>query len=353
MADSQVNRREFVRGGAAAAAGLTLGTVAAGGAEKPLTPEAQKTRSYNPAMEYRRLGKTGLMVSVVSLGGHWKKIPYGYGTPEFKKNRSEVVSACIDHGVNMVDACTGPEILTYAEALRGRRDKMYFLFAWDVREARVPEWTATVEKMKEGFKLGLKEAGLDYVDVWRLMMHEQTRRQNTEKEIDVAMEALNWAKKEGLARFTGISSHDRPWIADAVAKYPQLEVVVTPFTAASKERPTGSIFEALRKHDVGMVGIKPFASGSVFKSRGAADSSTKTEDDQRARIVLRYVFSCDVLAAAIPGMITVDQVKNAAAAVKERREFDVADARKLRQITDDMQASLPPAYQFLNDWEWV
>ena len=37
-----------------------------------------------------------------------------------------------------------------------------------------------------------------------------------EKEIEIAMEALDWAKKTGKARFTGVSSHDRPWIAEAV-----------------------------------------------------------------------------------------------------------------------------------------
>lgn len=353
MSRVELSRREFVRTGAVAAAGLAAGGASATAHAKPLTPDAKDTRSYNPEMEYRRLGKTGLVISAVSLGGHWKKLPAAYGTPEFKKNRADVVSACIEHGINMVDACTGTEILAYAEALKGRREKMYFFYAWDVREARVPEWTVSLDKMKEGFKLGLKEAGLDYVDCWRLMLHEQTRRQNTEKEIEVAMEALVWAKKEGLARHTGISSHDRPWIAEAVAKYPQIEAVITPYTAASKEKPTGSLFEAFRQHDVGFVGIKPFASGSVFKSRGAADSPTKADDDERARVVLRYVLSCDVLAACIPGLITIDQVKNAAAAVKDRRELDVADARKLEEIAADMRANLAPAYRFLNDWEWV
>ena len=44
---------------------------------------------------------------------------------DFKKNRRDVVTRCIESGINYIDACTKSEVLTYAEALRGRRDKMY------------------------------------------------------------------------------------------------------------------------------------------------------------------------------------------------------------------------------------
>ena len=37
----------------------------------------------------------------------------------------------------------------------------------------------------------------------------------------------------------------------------------------------------------GMIGIKPFASGTLFLSGGQPDSPTKAEDDQRARMALR------------------------------------------------------------------
>jgi len=138
-----------------------------------------------------------------------------------------------------------------------------------------------------------------------------------------------------------------------VAKYPQLEVVITPYAAGSKEKPVGSMFTALRKHDAGMIGIKPFASGTVFQSHGTPDSPTKQEDDDRARLALRYVLCCDVLTAAIPGLITVDQVKNAARAVQERRRLDLAENRRLDEITRQMWDDLPRDYHWLRDWEWV
>jgi aryl-alcohol dehydrogenase-like predicted oxidoreductase len=206
--------------------------------------------------------------------------------------------------------------------------------------------------MKQGLDDGLKKSGLDYVDLWRITLREQTT-QNSEREIETAMAALEWGKKSGKARFTGIATHHRPWIAAAVAKYPQIEVVVTPYSAGSKEKPVGSMFDALRKYDVGMIGIKPFASGNLFASRGTPDSPTRQDDDQRARQALRYVLCCDVLAASIPGLITVDQVKNAAAAVKERRQFETAEALRYDRLAAAMWHRLPPDYAWLRGWQWV
>ncbi len=332
MNEHLVSRREF------------LGTTAAAA----LDP--RKTRSYNENMEYRRLGRTNLMLSAVSMGGHWKRIPYKPGTEEFRKNRRAVIHACLDHGINYIDACSASEVMVYVEAVKGRREEIYFGF--ESTGARDPEIAGSLEKLKQGLDEALKRCGLEYVDVWRLTMREQTTRHPLQ-EIENVMAALEWGKKTGKARCTGISTHHRPWIAEAVARYPQLEVVITPYAAGSKEKPVGSMFEAFRKYDVGFIGIKPFASGALFASQGLPDSPTKQEDDERARLALRYVLCCDLLAAAIPGLITVDQVKNAAAAVKERRQFDTAETARHEQLTAAMWRNLPPNYHWLREWEWV
>ena len=106
MDQDVVTRREFVQHAAAAAAGAAV----AGGimgqptvAAPVQATDVRKTRSYHENMEYHRLGRTDLMVSAVGIGGHVKKIPFGGGSPEFKKNRREVLAACIDHGINYAD----------------------------------------------------------------------------------------------------------------------------------------------------------------------------------------------------------------------------------------------------------
>jgi len=349
MIPRDLSRRQFVQTAATAGAAIGTGLIRLPSAAAA-PPDPKTIPSYHENMEYRRLGRTGLMLSVVSMGGHWKQIPFKSGSEDFQKNRREVLAACLDHGINYIDACWSGEVMTYAEAIRGRRDKIHFGFDWS--GGRDPALAGSLQKMQQQLDDGLRKAGLDHVDLWRVTMREQITA-NTQKEIETVMAALEWGKKTGKARATGVSTHHYPWIAEAVAKYPQLEVVVTPYSAGSKQKPEGSMFEALKKHDVGMIGIKPFAGGTLFLSQGGPDSATKEEDDQRARMALRYVLSCDVLTCAIPGLITVGQVKNAAAAAKERRRFDLAEAKRFEQITQEMWHKLPQHYHWLRNWEWV
>ncbi len=69
-----LNRREFMRDSAVAAAGVSMGLGLVDQLNAKDEAAIRKTRSYNLEMEYRKLGQTGLWVSAVCLGGHWKRV---------------------------------------------------------------------------------------------------------------------------------------------------------------------------------------------------------------------------------------------------------------------------------------
>jgi len=370
MSESRMDRRQFVRDAAMAAAGVAAGAAGMGAAKPKEAAPPVNTASilnYNPDMEYRKLGRSGLTVSAICLGGHWKRMDTAAGVAfkkgwldmaltenqDFQKNRADIVSRCIEVGINYIDGCTGPEVIAYSQALKGRRDKMYLGYSWYEHEARMAGWQDSVEKMMAGFEEGLKKCGLDYVDVWRITMQEQTSKNNTPEQIEVALQCLEKAKKDGKARFTGVSSHDRPWIAEAVAKYPQLEVICTPYTAGTKELPKDSVFESVRKNNVGVFGIKPFGGNSLFKGDSSPNSPTADEDDRLARMAIRYILCNPSVTAPIPGMVTLHQVDNMAKAVKERRELDEREKAELDRAVERMWANLPADHQWLRNWEYV
>ncbi|MBN2129182.1 MAG: aldo/keto reductase [Sedimentisphaerales bacterium] len=363
---NDLTRRAFMRDGASAAAGFAAGLTALAAQQAEAAEHIEKTRSYNPNMEYRRLGKTELWVSVVCLGGHWKRVDKmvpgvfkarswlsaDLENQGFQKNRRDVVTKCIECGVNYIDACTREEILAYSEALRGRRDSMFLGFSWYQEEMRNPKFR-TANALLATLDKGMRAAKLDYVDLWRPTMHEQSG-QHSKAEVDEMMKALEKARKQGKCRFTGFSSHDRPHIKWMIETYPEIvQAVVTPYTAKSKVLPRDSIFDALKQHDVGMFGIKPFSGTHLFKGDSSPDSPHATEDDKLARMAIRYILNNPAVTAPIPGMINPHQVENMAKAVQERRELDMAEAKELEEAMDKAWAQLPTDYEWLRDWEYV
>ncbi len=363
MAERKVTRRKFVQTSAAAAA---AGVVAAGAASKLSAADKKKIINYNENMEYRPCGKTGMMVSAVCLGGHWKRVnrmvPSAYkggrwlgaklDDPGFQKNRRDVVTRCIERGINYIDACTIQEVKAYAKAIKGRRDKMYLGCSWYQKEMRNGK-CRTEKALLETLDWGLKDAGTEYADLWRITMHEQSAK-HSEAEVEQMMKALEKAKKQGKARFIGLSSHHREHIKWMIETYPQIvDIIVTPYTAKTKEMPGGSLFKTLAKYKVGFFGIKPFSSNGLFKGDSTPDNPQAETDNRLARLAIRYILCNTVITAPIPGMINTQQVDNVAKAVAERRKLDVAEAKELEEAMDEAWAKLPPDYQWLKDWEYV
>ncbi len=368
MSEKQITRRKFVRDSAIVAAGIAGAASAANAAEV----DKKKIVNYNENMEYRRCGKTEMMISAICMGGHWKRIDKmvpgvfkGGGwlsadlnSDGFKKNRREVVSRCIDAGINYIDACTRQEIMAYSEAIRGRREKMHLGFSWYQEELRNGRFRTTPALLKTLDK-GMQKAKLDYVDVWRITMHEKSSR-HSKGEVQEMIGALEKAKKQGKARFIGFSSHDRPHIKWMIETYPDIvDVIVTPYTAKTKAKPKDSLFDAINKCDVGFFGIKPFGGNSLFKGTSAPGNEHEDEDNKRARLAIRYILCNPVITAPIPGMINTAQVDNMATAMKERKQYDLAglmpekDYRELAAAADEMWDRLPQDYQWLKDWEVV
>lgn len=338
MDSKNMTRRDFMRDGAMTAAGMAagLGAFAAQITRAADTPavETSKILNYNPNMEYRRQGSTDLMFSAVGLGGHSRSN---------QDDRTDIVSRCIDAGINYIDACWDGEVKRDAKALKGRRDKMYLALSHGAHEVRFPDYR-TAKKLLESLDELLRDSGQEYTDLWRITCYEPGGRHtfNTACEI---VEALETAKKQGKARFIGFSTHDRRWIQFMINYFPQVDCVCFPFTTMSRRAPKDSVFEALKKCDVGAFGIKPFAAGSLF-------TGDKEENMKRARLAIRYILATNTV-IPIPGMNSIEHVDNVVKAVKERRQFDMKEAAQLETVAEEAWAKLPQNYQWLKDWQYV
>lgn len=327
----QWTRREFLQQGSLAIAATFLPTLYAA---ESVPADPSKILNYNPNMEYRRLGKTGMIFSAVGLGGHSRCR---------LEERKRIIDRCIDVGINFIDCAWGNEVIRDGTALKGRRDKMHLLVSHGAKEPRNPEHR-TARKLLEALDEILQRSGIEYADVWRITCFEPGGRHtfNTSCEI---VEALTTAKRQGKARHIGFSSHDRRWIKFMIEYFPEIEVALFPFTTMSKQAQKDSLFPALKKQNVGAIGIKPFAAGSLF-------TGNPQEDMRRARLAIRYIlYTRTVL--PIPGMNRIEEVDNVAQAVKERKQFDVSDLETLKTMNREAWVNLPDHYRWLRDWEYV
>jgi predicted aldo/keto reductase-like oxidoreductase len=335
MSKSDITRRQFMKDAATTAAGLAALSLTAG-----LTParaedvDTSKILNYNPNMEYRRQGKTGLMISALCLGGHSRSK---------QEDRTEIVSRCIDAGINYIDACWEHEVKRDAKALKGRRDKMYLSLSHGAKEMRNEEFR-TSKKLLGSLDELLRSSGQEYTDLWRITCYEPGGRHTFNAACEM-VDALEKAKKAGKARFVGFSSHDRRWIQFMIEYFPEVDCVCFPFTTMSRRAQTDSVFEALKKQDIGAFGIKPFAAGSLF-------TGNQEENMKRARLALRYILTSNTV-IPIPGLNSIEMVDNAVRAVQERREFDINEQAHLDEVNRHALASLPSNYQWLKNWQYV
>jgi aryl-alcohol dehydrogenase-like predicted oxidoreductase len=329
----EISRRSFIKQSALATAGLAAGARTACGSGRSKSDTA-KIRNYNPDMEYRRLGKTGLMVSAVALGGH---------SGANQQQRNEIVNRCLDIGINYIDSTGDGELHRDIKALGSRRDSVYLALSDTGREPREPEYR-TAAKLLEVLDNALSRARLEYTDLWRITVYEPGGRHSFNTSCEI-IEALEKAKKQGKTRCTGIASHDRRWFKFMIEYFPQLEVVLFPFTTMTKAAPKDSLFDALNKCDVGAFGIKPFAASSLF-------TGDRQQDDRRARLAIRYILHSNTV-IPIPGISRPREADNLALAVKERRELDLAERAELEKAGGQTLARLPANYQWLKDWMCV
>ena len=339
MNEEKITRREFHK-----AASLVVAGAATGAAGEAIAAQAKaqpkmdpkKVRGYNQKMGYRRLGKTNLWISEISLGGHGSR-----GLP----NRKEVLTKAHELGVNFVDTNMVNECKQYGRALHDLklRDKFYISYAcWPVQIAHKPKSMSDKARMLKELENRLKDYHTDCLDIWRPVGSTgggDLTSVVTDATLDIIVETFEAAKKAGKIRFLGLSSHHPPTLKRTlVHKSGLYSMVLFPYFFMTQESKHG-LLAACKKHDVGSVAIKPMAAGFV---RGKATSH------------LKKVLSSPNLTAAIPGVKSVKELEEDVQASYTR---DVAltgkELQELARQNEGFFDRLPQEYQWLRNWQYV
>lgn len=263
---SAASRREFLSrlGQAAAAVGVAAVLPGQSSGQAAQAPAAGQ-------VGLRTLGKTGLKVSEIGIGGHswnFKRVPDGSGGLR-RVNLDEaarMIAIALERGVNFFDSCSPLEEHSVpGEVIKKRnaRDRIIVSarLCHKMKGARSDQ--ETIEKWVDQ---RLKLWQTDYFDILMLTNNEGDTPQTGFWDMTYSLETIEKLKKQGKIRFAGFGCHFTPdWFRKAFSQFGQAwDVCSLPYSA--RNRMAEDLLPEAEKLNLGVVTIKSLR-GSVSDER--------------------------------------------------------------------------------------
>lgn len=245
-----MERREFIKSAALAAAASTLGPESLADAGAPIPR--------------RTLGRTGAEVSAIGLGG------YHIGVSSLTdKQATQLIRTAIDNGITFMDNCwdynQGQSEVRMGRALKdGYREKVFLMTKIDGR---------TPDAARSQLNDSMMRLQVDRIDL--VQIHEVIRPTDPEEcfKPGYVVDVLKQARQEGKIRFIGFTGHKSPEI--------HLKMIETAsrhgFTFDTVQMPLNlldahfdsfarKVIPVARAKHMGIIGMKPMAGGVIFAS---------------------------------------------------------------------------------------
>lgn len=249
------NRRRFIRNTLLTAAGTGL-------ASRYNIGYGATYNSSEDKFMYRTLGKTGIRIPVVSMGT---------GNTE----NSALVRAALDKGLKLIGTSesyqNGNNEKMVGQAIKGvPRDSFMIMtssgdMAWVDHPTGLLKNGFTYDRYVERIKGSLSRLGVDHVDI--LIQAFAAKRESVF--FEPVMKAMQYAKKEGLTRFTGIATHrEEPEAIRAAADVGIHDVIMTNynFLASNRNEQEDALKYATGK-GMGIIAMKTMAGAYWDKAR--------------------------------------------------------------------------------------
>ena len=276
-------------------------------------------------MQYRRLGKTGLMVSEIGFGGEWLE-RHNYEECKVLIDRAEEL------GINILDCwMSEPGVRTnIGKALAGRRER------WFIQGHIGSTWqdgqyvrSRDVDKCREAFEDLLTRVQTDYIDLG--MIHFIDQESDWEEAINGPyLQYVKELKASGKIRHIGMSTHN-PVMAKKAVESGIVEMILFSVNPAfdllpptddldnyfAEEYQDGlggidpfrvELYKLCEQNDVGLTVMKPYAGGRLFDAKRSPFGVALTPVQ-----CIHYCLTRPAVASVLAGYDTPEHVEQAAA----------------------------------------
>lgn len=231
-------------------------------------------------MEKRRLGRTNFMVSCIGLGGMRLTSRFGVGVTE----SFNIIGTALRGGINFIDIARSyydSEQVVGRALSRDGNDKVYLATKSFMRSA---------SELKKEIEQSLKDLNVARIDLYQVhhIQYEYELREILYS--GGVMDALREAQKNGKIGYIGFSAHN-PQVAIECIRTGEFDTAQIPFNPIEKEYIDEIIAEA-KRHDVGIIAMKPFAGGKL----------------RNTALALKFILSYEEVACVIPGAGSVREI---------------------------------------------
>ncbi|MBN1224684.1 MAG: aldo/keto reductase [Candidatus Aminicenantes bacterium] len=296
-----------------------------------MNPKSRKEeRVKKGSMHYRRLGRTGLDISEISLGGS--------PIPEWP-----ILIQAIERGVNYIDTS---HVYQNGNSERqiGRlfaevgRDTVFVGTKFHLRQ----NWNR--ESILQTVEGSLRRLQTETIDV--LLIHGASKQEDLTDER--VLSAYDQLKKEGKCRFTGISCHSNHHkvVGRAIecGHYDVIQLGYNVFDIAESEKSIEAhedylgasgirhLIALAKKNDVGIIAMKALKVGGRRQNLGKYGSSGQSI----FQIMLKWALENPNIASVVTEMLTFDQLEEDLAVTAQELSADQKTAL-YRYIAENSQ----------------
>lgn len=238
-------------------------------------------------MEFRKLGRTGLEVSIIGLGTeHLEKS---------NKTRDAVLGMATDAGVNYVDLLyVEPEYWDAFGPLFKRYRKQFVVAAhWGAGDRY------EIEYSQQCFDNILAHMGNDHAEIGLLTMVDDEAKWDGWAQESIAR--LHRYQEQGHIGHIGLSGHEKRVALKAIESG-LIDVLMFPVNLLGHdEEEDHNLYQACVEQGVGLVAMKPYHGGTLFSVEGKSSGISPAQ-------CLAYVFSLPV-STAVPGIKNVEELR--------------------------------------------
>jgi len=360
---AEISRRKFLSSASAGLIGSCLGLTS--------LPAPAAGEYRRGGMNYRSLGKTGLDVSLLSFGSHTDpadRVRVGSGktalTEAGQKRRNGIIDRALDLGVNLLDVYDSEgQWEPAARLVKAKRDKVLISLAHE----------SSPREIDRACRL------FGHVDLFRF--HTGEIDEETMRTWDI----LRTAKAAGKIRAIGIATHIERVMMLALKELEGLDYLFFPYNFIHARGDYSQFLPEAIRQQVGLIAMKPLASGSIVKLDPTVKMQSKPEfanielwqqsnkpvlpavvaeltkslnrlpDETLCMAAMRFVYAKPFVSTAIAGMFEARCLEENYRALKGYEQIKEEERAALEAASHMASALgpdwLPPHYRWL-DKEW-